>query len=105
MYNQMKQNRKEFSSYFSRSIKQNKPLHLLLMSPETNPFPRPVIGTSRGYAEENKIIISEDSYNIEEIDSVCMYHHSSRIKQEERANSNPFQDLVSLLCQKKSRKS
>ena len=28
----MKQNRKEFSSYFSRSIKQNKPLYLLLMS-------------------------------------------------------------------------
>ncbi|MEW4616226.1 UvaF, partial [Enterococcus faecalis] len=26
----MKQNRKEFSSYFSRSIKQNKPLYLLL---------------------------------------------------------------------------
>ncbi|MDV3005805.1 UvaF, partial [Enterococcus faecalis] len=24
----MKQNRKEFSSYFSRSIKQNKPLYL-----------------------------------------------------------------------------
>lgn len=38
----MKQNRKEFSSYFSRSIKQNKPLYLLLMSSETNPFPRPV---------------------------------------------------------------
>lgn len=53
----MKQNRKEFSSYFSRSIKQNKPLYLLLMSSETNPFPRPVIGTFRGYAEENKIII------------------------------------------------
>jgi len=45
----MKQNRKEFSSYFSRSIKQNKPLYLLLVSSETNPFPRPVIGTFRGY--------------------------------------------------------
>ncbi|WP_239660191.1 hypothetical protein [Enterococcus sp. 255_ESPC] len=54
----MKQNRKEFSSYFSRSIKQNKPLYLLLMSSETNPFTRPVIGTFRGYAEENKIIIT-----------------------------------------------
>jgi hypothetical protein len=71
------------------------------MSSETNPFPRPVIGTFRGYAEENKIIIGEDSYSIEEIDFVCMYRHSSRIKQEERVNSNPFQGLVSLLCQKK----
>ncbi|MBJ0389665.1 UvaF, partial [Enterococcus faecalis] len=89
----MKQNRKEFSSYFSRSIKQNKPLYLLLVSSETNPFPRPVIGTFRGYAEENKIIIGEDSYSIEEVDFVCMYRHSSRIKQEERVNSNPFQGL------------
>ena len=97
----MKQNRKEFSSYFSRSIKQNKPLYLLLMSSETNPFPRPVIGTFRGYAEENKIIIGEDSYSIEEIDFVCMYRHSSRIKQEERVNSNPFQGLVNPSLAKK----
>lgn len=75
------------------------------MSSENQSFPRPVIGTFRGYAEENKIIIGEDSYSIEEIDFVCMYRHSSRIKQEERVNSNPFQGLVSLLCQKKSRKS
>ena len=100
----MKQNRKEFSSYFFRSIKQNKPLYLLLTSSETNPFPRPVIGTFRGYAEENKIIIGEDSYSIEEIDFVCMYRHSSRIKQEERVNSNPFQGLVSPTLSKKEQK-
>lgn len=103
-YNQMKQNEKNFLLIFL--AQSNKISHyLLLMSSETNPFPRPVIGTFRGYAEENKIIIGEDSYSIEEIDFVCMYRHSSRIKQEERVNSNPFQGLVSLLCQKKSRKS
>ena len=56
------------------------------------------------YAEENKIIIGEDSYSIEEIDFVCMYRHSSRIKQEERVNSNPFQGLVSPTLSKKEQK-
>ncbi|HCT8937302.1 TPA: UvaF [Enterococcus faecalis] len=100
----MKQNRNEFFSYFSRSIKQNKPLYLMLLSSEINPAPSPVIGTFRGYVEENKIIIGEDTYNIEEIERVCMYRHSSRIKQEERANSNPFQGLVSPTLSKKEQK-
>ncbi|MDK8223887.1 hypothetical protein QP764_14610 [Enterococcus faecalis] len=56
------------------------------------------------YAEENKIIIGEDSYSIEEVDFVCMYRHSSRIKQEERVNSNPFQGLVSPTLSKKEQK-
>ncbi|TQB37953.1 UvaF, partial [Enterococcus faecalis] len=67
-------------------------------------FHVPVIGTFRGYVEENKIIIGEESYSIEEIDSVCMYCHSSRIKQEERVNSNPFQGLVSPTLSKKEQK-
>jgi len=33
-----------------------------------------------------------------------MYRHSSRIKQEERANSNPFQGLVSPTLSKKEQK-
>ncbi len=45
-----------------------------------------------------------ESYSIEEIDSVCMYCHSSRIKQEERVNSNPFQGLVSPTLSKKEQK-
>lgn len=97
----MKQNKNGFSSYFSRSIKQNKLLYLLLLSSEINPAPSPVIGTFRGYAEENKIIIGEDTYDIEEIDQVCMYRHSSRIKQEERAKPNPFQGLASPTLSKK----
>lgn len=54
--------------------------------------------------EENKIIIGEDSYSIGEIDSVCMYRHSSRIKQEERVNSTPFQGLVFPTFSKKEQK-
>ncbi|MGL9806719.1 hypothetical protein [Enterococcus sp. DIV2454a] len=78
----MKQNRKEFSSYFSRSIKQNKPLYLLLMSSETNPYPRPVIGTFRGYAEENKIIIGEDSYSIGVLPTKRAKHTLSKFRHE-----------------------
>ncbi len=49
-------------------------------------------------------LIGEDSYSIEEVDFVCMYRHSSRIKQEERVNSNPFQGLVSPTLSKKEQK-
>ncbi|EPH70490.1 hypothetical protein D929_02334 [Enterococcus faecalis 02-MB-P-10] len=60
---------------------------------EDSSLPTPVIGTFRGYIEENKVMIGDHVYCQKEIKDVRMYHHSSKITYEKR--ENPFSEFSS----------